>query len=83
MTDTLQTEKLGADQPQRKLVGQSVLRREDLALLTGTARFIDDIRLPGMVYAKFLRATTGHARLQRVDVSAALEMPGVRAALCG
>ncbi|MDN5932101.1 MAG: hypothetical protein L0I24_13720, partial [Pseudonocardia sp.] len=34
------------------LVGTSVPRTEDLALLTGTARFIDDIRLPGMLYAK-------------------------------
>ncbi|KWW98232.1 carbon monoxide dehydrogenase [Carbonactinospora thermoautotrophica] len=67
----------------QKLVGQSVPRREDLALLTGTARFIDDIRLPGMLYAKVLRSTVAHARLHRVDVSKALEMPGVHAALCG
>jgi aerobic carbon-monoxide dehydrogenase large subunit len=83
MTDTLRTEEPGAAGARPKLVGQSIPRREDLALLTGTARFIDDIRLPGMVYAKVLRATTAHARLHSVDVSPALAMPGVRAAICG
>ena len=83
MADTLRSGEPGAAEPQHKLVGQSVPRREDLALLTGTARFIDDIRLPGMVYAKVLRATTAHARLHSVDVSRAVAMPGVRAAICG
>jgi carbon-monoxide dehydrogenase large subunit len=68
---------------QGKLVGTSVPRKEDLALLTGTARFIDDIKLPGMLYAKILRSTTAHARLLDVDTSAALRQPGVHAALCG
>jgi carbon-monoxide dehydrogenase large subunit len=66
-----------------KLVGRSVPRTEDLALLTGTARFIDDIRLPGMLYAKILRSSTAHARLNHVDLSAALQQPGVRGAICG
>ena len=67
----------------KKLVGHSVPRREDLALLTGTARFVDDIRLPGMLYAKILRSPVAHARLRGVDMSAALTQPGVHAALCG
>lgn len=81
MTETIpdQVRRVAAEQ----LVGQSVPRREDLALLTGTARFIDDIRLPGMLYARVLRSTTAHARLQEVDTSGALAMPGVHAALCG
>jgi carbon-monoxide dehydrogenase large subunit len=67
----------------KRLVGQSVPRKEDLALLTGTARFIDDIRLPGMLYAKILRSTVAHARLRDVDVSKASEMPGVHGTLTG
>lgn len=66
-----------------KLVGTSVPRTEDLALLTGTARFIDDVRLPGMLYAKILRSDVAHARLNGVDLSAALRQPGVHGALCG
>ena len=66
-----------------KLVGQSVPRKEDVALLTGTARFIDDIKLPGMVYAKILRSEVAHGRLRSVDTSKALTMPGVLDALCG
>ncbi|HUD24789.1 MAG TPA: xanthine dehydrogenase family protein molybdopterin-binding subunit [Burkholderiaceae bacterium] len=65
-----------------ELVGQSIPRTEDLALLTGTARFIDDIRLPGMLYAKILRSTSAHARIH-VDVSKVAGMPGVRGTLTG
>lgn len=78
--ETLPARELGSG---RKLVGTSVPRTEDLALLTGTARFIDDIRLPGMLYAKILRSDVAHARLRGVDLSAALASPGVHAALCG
>jgi carbon-monoxide dehydrogenase large subunit len=65
-----------------ELVGQSIPRTEDLALLTGTARFIDDIRLPGMLYARILRSTSAHARI-RVDVSKVAGMPGVHGTLTG
>jgi len=65
-----------------KLVGTSVPRTEDLALLTGTARFIDDLRFPGMLYAKILRSPRAHARI-KVDTSAAAGMPGVHAVMAG
>jgi carbon-monoxide dehydrogenase large subunit len=60
-----------------KLVGKSMLRKEDLPLLTGTARFVDDLRLPGMLYAKILRSPYAHARLKNIDTSRVREMPGV------
>ena len=68
---------------QQKLVGQSVPRKEDLALLTGTARYIDDIKLPDMLYAKILRSEVAHARVKSIDTSAARQMPGVIDVLCG
>ena len=52
-------------------------------MLTGTARYIDDIKLPGMLYAKILRSEVPHARLRSVDLSKARTMPGVHDALCG
>ncbi|MEU5292368.1 xanthine dehydrogenase family protein molybdopterin-binding subunit [Streptomyces umbrinus] len=61
----------------RKLVGKAVRRREDPRLLTGRGRFVDDIALPGMLHAQFVRSTVAHAELASVDVSAVLEVPGV------
>ncbi|MFA5957897.1 xanthine dehydrogenase family protein molybdopterin-binding subunit [Hyphomicrobium sp.] len=65
-----------------KLVGTSVPRTEDMALLTGTARYIDDLRFPGMLYAKILRSSHAHARI-KVDTSEAYSMPGVHGVLAG
>jgi carbon-monoxide dehydrogenase large subunit len=64
-----------------RFVGASVNRVEDPRLLTGRARFVDDITLPGMLHAAFVRSTVPHARLIGVDVSAARSAPGVAAVL--
>jgi carbon-monoxide dehydrogenase large subunit len=61
----------------RKLIGQRVKRVEDPRLLTGQALFVDDVNMPGMLHAAFLRSDHAHARLRSVDVSAARERPGV------
>jgi carbon-monoxide dehydrogenase large subunit len=74
-------EKSSGQQP-KKLVGTSVPRAEDLALLTGTARFIDDLKFPNMLYAKILRSPKAHARI-KVDTSAVLDMPGVHDVMSG
>ena len=63
-----------------KLIGKRITRNEDPRLLTGQALFVDDVELPGMLHAAFLRSEYAHARLKGVDVSAALERPGVVAA---
>lgn len=67
----------------RRLVGTSVPRKEDLALLTGTARFLDDLRLPGMLHARILRSDVAHARVRSIDVAPALAVPGVLGAMAG
>jgi aerobic carbon-monoxide dehydrogenase large subunit len=54
-----------------------VRRNEDERLLTGRARFVDDIQLPNMTHVAFVRSDYAHARLNSVDASAALERPGV------
>jgi carbon-monoxide dehydrogenase large subunit len=61
----------------RKYVGERVKRNEDHRLLTGHALFVDDVQLPGMLHAAFLRSDHAHALLRGVDASAALERPGV------
>ena len=60
-----------------KAMGARVRRMEDPALLTGRAVFTDDIHLPGMLEAAFVRSTHAHARIRSVDTSAAESMPGV------
>jgi aerobic carbon-monoxide dehydrogenase large subunit len=64
-------------------VGRSVARKEDAKLLTGQSRYIDDITLPGMVWAYVVRSPFAHARIKSVDVSKALEAEGVVAAFSG
>ena len=58
-------------------VGQSVQRLEDPDLLTGRGQFVDDIKLPGLLQAAFVRSPFAHARIGDIDVSAALQVPGV------
>ena len=59
------------------LIGQRIKRNEDPRLLTGQALFVDDIELPGMLHAAFLRSDYPHARINKIDVSAARDHPGV------
>ena len=57
--------------------GQSPRRREDLRFLSGKGRFVDDMRLPGMAFAAFVRSPHAHARLGKIDTVAARSLPGV------
>jgi len=61
----------------QKYVGQPITRNEDPRLLTGQALFVDDVQIPGMLHAAFLRSEYAHARLKSIDVSAARKRPGV------
>ncbi len=60
--------------------GEPIKRNEDRRLLTGQALFIDDIELPGMLHVAFLRSQVAHAKIVSIDVSSALQRPGVVAA---
>lgn len=64
-----------------RLTGSSVRRVEDRKLLTGRGRFVDDLRLPGMLHGAFVRSPWPHAELTHLDASAALRVPGVVAVL--
>ncbi|MFN8103579.1 MAG: xanthine dehydrogenase family protein molybdopterin-binding subunit [Acidimicrobiia bacterium] len=66
-----------------RYVGRHVHRKEDPALLTGRVEFIDDVVLPGMLHCAILRSPLAHARVNGVDVSAALALDGVVAAVTG
>src|SRR5438270_4081120 len=64
-----------------RTIGTSIQRVEDNRVLTGRGRYVDDVVLPGMLHAAFLRSPHAHARITRVDTSAAMAMPGVIAVL--
>jgi aerobic carbon-monoxide dehydrogenase large subunit len=59
--------------------GAPIKRNEDRRLLTGRALFVDDVELPGMLYAAFLRSNVAHARIRSIDASAARAREGVAA----
>ena len=65
------------------VVGSRLLRKEDPELLTGEARFVDDLDLTGALWVACVRSPHAHARIRSVDLSAALEADGVVAAYSG
>ena len=65
------------------IVGESRLRREDPALLTGEAKFIDDLQIPGALWLACVRSPHAHARITAIDASAALGIDGVVAVYSG
>jgi carbon-monoxide dehydrogenase large subunit len=69
--------------PGMREVGAARLRKEDARLVTGRTQWTDNIQLPGMLYVAFMRSPMAHARITRVDTSAALSRPGVVAAFSG
>ncbi|MGH9072927.1 MAG: xanthine dehydrogenase family protein molybdopterin-binding subunit, partial [Acidimicrobiales bacterium] len=59
------------------LLGNAVVRVEDPDLLRGSATYIDNLEIDGVLHLAFVRSPVAHARLGRVDTSAALSQPGV------
>ncbi len=66
-----------------KLFGAKVKRREDPRLITGKATYTDDLQLAGLLHAAIVRSPHAHARIVRVDPSAARRVPGVVAVFVG
>jgi carbon-monoxide dehydrogenase large subunit len=66
-----------------KLVGSSVRRVEDPRFLRGQAQYVDDVRLPGMLHAAFVRSPHAHAKIVGIDTKRALAVPGVRRVFTG
>jgi aerobic carbon-monoxide dehydrogenase large subunit len=66
-----------------RYTGASIKRSEDPRILTGAGRYVDDIKLPGMLHAAFVRSPLAHAGVISVDVRAAQALPGVVAVLTG
>ena len=66
-----------------KQIGTTPVRPDGFDKVTGRAQFGADVNLPNMIHGKVLRSPHAHARIKSIDVSAALAMPGVYAAISG
>jgi carbon-monoxide dehydrogenase large subunit len=64
-------------------IGQSVKRVEDQRFITGKGQYTDDITLPGMTFATFIRSPLAHANIKKIDLSAAKNAPGYVASYVG
>ena len=64
-------------------IGARVARKEDKRFITGSGRYVDDMVVPGMKHAAFVRSPHAHADIKKIDVKAAQAMPGVIAVLTG
>ena len=65
------------------LIGKRIRRREDPRLITGTATYVDDIKMPGMQYACILRSPHAAADIRSINLDAALKVKGVAAIFVG
>ncbi|HSR41602.1 MAG TPA: molybdopterin cofactor-binding domain-containing protein, partial [Longimicrobiales bacterium] len=64
-------------------MGHRMKRKEDPRFIRGSGRYVDDIKLPGMLYMDIVRSPYAHAKIKSIDASEALAMPGVLAVITG
>ncbi|MGQ9517368.1 MAG: xanthine dehydrogenase family protein molybdopterin-binding subunit, partial [Anaerolineae bacterium] len=64
-----------------KFLGRPTLRVDALEKVLGTGRYTHDLKIPGMLVAKVLRSPVPHAEIVKLDVTPALQVPGVVAAI--
>ena len=64
-------------------MGHSVKRKEDARFLRGQGKYIDDIKLPGMLYLNIVRSPLAHAKIKSINKEPALKVPGVAAVVTG
>jgi CO/xanthine dehydrogenase Mo-binding subunit len=67
--------------PEFKYIGRNVARVDGIDKVTGKAKFVGDITVPGMLYGKILRSAYPHARIRAIDATQAEALPGVIAVL--
>ena len=64
-------------------MGHSMKRKEDPRFIRGKGNYVDDIKLPGMLYMDIVRSPYAHAKIKSINTAAALKIPGVRAVIDG
>ena len=69
--------------PERHAMGQSMKRKEDPRFIRGKGRYLDDINLPNQLYLALVHSPYAHAKITKIDKTAALALPGVKAVITG
>src|SRR5215469_15277913 len=64
-------------------MGHSIKRKEDLRFIQGKGNYVEDVNLPGMVYAQMVRSPYAHARIVSINTEKAKKLPGVLAIITG
>src|SRR5207244_12632371 len=64
-------------------VGQSIKRKEDARFVRGKGNYVDDVKLPGMLYLDIVRSPYAHARIRSINIEKALKVPSVLAVIRG
>ena len=64
-------------------IGQPMERTEDMRLLRGRGTYVADVNRPGQLYAVILRSSVAHGKINAIDTSRAMQLPGVRHVLIG
>ncbi|HNP85503.1 MAG TPA: aerobic carbon-monoxide dehydrogenase large subunit [Kouleothrix sp.] len=64
-------------------MGHRMKRKEDPRFIQGRGNYVDDVKLPGMLYMDIVRSPYAHAKIKKIDASAALKIPGVLAVITG
>src|SRR5260370_3084320 len=74
---------LTSEQRAERLQGMGCKRKrvEDVRFVQGKGNYVDDLKLPGMLYGDFTRSPHAHARIKKIDASKAKAVPGVLAVL--
>jgi len=66
-----------------RVIGRPVVRLDALDKVTGAAKYVGDMKFPGVLHAAILRSDCSHGRIKRIDIKDALALPGVHAVVTG
>ena len=69
--------------PEISGMGHRMKRKEDPRFIRGQGNYVDDVKLPGMLHMALVRSPYAHAKITKIDASAALAIPGVLAVITG
>src|SRR5512134_2992576 len=72
-----------SEQVQVHGLGHSMKRKEDPRFIRGKGHYVDDIKLPGMLYLDIVRSPYAHAKIKKINTEKALATPGVLAVITG
>ena len=64
-------------------IGQAIKRKEDARFVRGKGNYVDDVKLPGMLYLDIVRSPYAHARIRSINAEKAMKVPGVLAVVTG